>query len=73
MKRGTLVELSKYGRNLKWLVHSYNDFAFSEYALVLNYHDVSDHIEIAFHRLIDGKVFKRTLPRRAFRKAKVSK
>ena len=73
MKKGTLVELSKYGRNLKWLVHSYNDFAFSEYALVLDYHYTSDQIQIAFSRNSDGKIFKRTLPRRAFRKAKVSK
>ena len=73
MKRGTLVELSAYGRNLKWLTHSYNDDAFSKYAIVVDSIEATDNIQIVFHRLIDGKVFKRVLPRKAFRKAKVIK
>ena len=73
MKPGTLVELSAHGRNLKWVVHSYNEQAFSRYAIVLRHVEAMDIIQIVFHRLIDGKVFKRLLPRRAFRKAKVSK
>jgi hypothetical protein len=73
VKRGTLVELSAYGRNLKWLRHSYNEHAFSKYAIVLAEYEATGNVQIVFHRLIDGKVLKRILPRTALRKAKVSK
>jgi len=73
VKRGTLVELSAYGRNLKWLVYSYNEQAFSKYAIVVDSVEATGNIQVVFHRLIDGKVFKRVLPRKCFRKAKVIK
>lgn len=74
MKPGTLVELSAYGRNLKWIRASYNAWAFSDYAIVLeDMWGYPHNLHIAFYRKKDGKVFKRLLPRKAFRKAKVSK
>ncbi len=73
MKVGTLVELSAYGRGLKWMRHSFNGHSYSDYAIVLEHHEASDYLYLAIHRLDDGRVVKRTLQRRAFRKARVSK
>jgi hypothetical protein len=71
MKVGELVELSAYGRNLKWLEHSFNEQTCSRHAVVLYYYEATENIRIAFHRLDSGKTLIRTLPRKAFRKAKV--
>ena len=73
MKVGTLVELSAYGRGLKWMRHSFNGYSYSDHAIVLEYHEATENVQIAFYRLSDGKLLKRTLPRKAFRKAKVIK
>ena len=73
MKVGTLVEMSAYGEKLQWLQHSFNPTRHSRVAVVLEHHEASDYLYLAIHRLDDGRVVKRTLPRRAFRKAKVSK
>jgi hypothetical protein len=37
MKVGTLVELSAYGRGLKWMRHSFNGYSYSDYAIVLEH------------------------------------
>ena len=71
MKVGTLVEVSAYGRNLKWLCHSFNTWDHSPVAIVLEHMAVSDYLYLAIQRLADGSTIKRALPRRAFRKAKV--
>jgi len=55
------------------LVYSYNEQAFSKYAIVVDSVEATGNIQVVFHRLIDGKVFKRVLPRKCFRKAKVIK
>jgi len=67
MKVGALVELSAAGRKLKWmwLYHG-------KLGIVLEDMYREDNLYIAFTNS-NGKQIKRTLPRRCFRKARVSK
>lgn len=67
MKVGTLVELSAAGRKLKWiwLYHG-------KLGIVLEDRYREDNLYITFTNS-NGKQVKRTLPRKAFRKARVSK
>ena len=67
MKVGELVELSAAGRKLKWL-WLYHD----KLGIVLEDLYRTDNLYIAFMNS-KGRQVKRTLPRKAFRKARVNK
>ena len=67
MKVGELVELSASGRKLKWLWLYHNKLG-----IVLEDIYRTDNLYIAFTNS-KGRTLKRTLPRRAFRKAKISR
>ena len=67
MKVGELVELSAAGRKLPWL-RIYR----SKLGIVLEHMYRTDDLYIAFTNS-KGRQIKRTLPRKAFRKAKVNK
>ena len=67
MKVGELVELSAAGRKLKWLWLYHGKLG-----IVLEDMYRVDNLCIAFTNS-KGRQIKRTLPRKAFRKAKVSR
>ena len=67
MKVGTLVELSAAGRKLKWLWLYHGKLG-----IVLEDVYREDNLYIAFTNS-KGRTLKRTMPRKAFRKAKVGK